>query len=200
MMTRLWQFTKQVWAHRNQAVHGQMVDEQADIILHWLRDKVQEYYTSNQADNTFVLPCHQHLFTHRMLDQRLWLTYDHLNSWIRSVEEARAALAYQMERERGMMAWQFLHLMHKHVSLMQAPAALLMIAISLRTHPKLRLLSHLIHPQQWQQQYPCQKIPLPTHLCLLQPRFHSWRYHLFYNLRIRHYMFLTKLSESSRPQ
>ena len=41
------------------------------------------------ADKGYVLAHHQYLFTSCTLDQRLSLLYDHLNSWLRSVQEAR---------------------------------------------------------------------------------------------------------------
>ncbi len=100
LMSTLWKFTKNTWAHSNQKVHGQTADEQAAVILRRLQDKVQEYYASFQADNAFVLPRHQYLFTHCTLAQRLCLFYDHLTCWIRSVEEARAVLHHQIGLDR----------------------------------------------------------------------------------------------------
>ncbi len=71
LITILWRFTKRMWTNRNQIVHGSTVEEQAEVILTQLKNKVQTYYASFQADNNFVLPRHQYLFTHRTEEQRL---------------------------------------------------------------------------------------------------------------------------------
>ncbi len=42
-----------------------------------------------------MLPCHEHLFTQRSLDQCLQLSYDSINCWLRSVHEARYILEFQ---------------------------------------------------------------------------------------------------------
>jgi hypothetical protein len=95
----IWRFTKLMWKHRNQIVHGETVEDQAAVILQQLHDKAQAYYASYQEDNNFVLPRHQHLFTHRTLEQHLRLSFDHLACWIRSVEEAKTVISYQLTQD-----------------------------------------------------------------------------------------------------
>jgi hypothetical protein len=48
-------------------------------------------FNENQS---FILQCHQYLFTDRTLDQHLFHSYDHISCWIRSVEEAILVVAH----------------------------------------------------------------------------------------------------------
>jgi len=84
----LWQFTKSLWHHRNTVIHGTSAEASAQLILTGLRDQVRHHYSMFLADNGYVLARHQYLFTSRTLDQRLSLSYDHLNCWLRSIQEA----------------------------------------------------------------------------------------------------------------
>jgi hypothetical protein len=84
----IWHFTKLMWKHRNQIVHGKTVEDQVAVILQQLCDKAQAYYASYQEDNN-------------SLDQRLCLSFDHLTCWIQSVDEARTVISYQLERDRA---------------------------------------------------------------------------------------------------
>jgi hypothetical protein len=91
----LWKFIKGMWQQRNQVVHGDTVEEQAQII-HWEpRDKVTHYYQLYRDSPAYVLPRHQYLFTQWTLEQQLQQSHDYVFSWICSVEEARATLSFQ---------------------------------------------------------------------------------------------------------
>jgi len=48
-----------------------------------------------------VLAGHQYLFTSRSLDQRLSLSYDHLNCWLRSIQEARELHATHLASQQA---------------------------------------------------------------------------------------------------
>jgi hypothetical protein len=69
-------------------------------IMNNLHDQVRLHYQHFRDDQTYVLARHQILFTRRTLDQRLQHTYDHLRCWLRSVEEARQLLAFQVTQQR----------------------------------------------------------------------------------------------------
>jgi hypothetical protein len=90
-----------MWGTRNQIVHGATAYDQAAVILQHLHEKVWQYYNQFQQDTSFLLPRHHHLFTRQTLDQRLSHSHNHLNSWLRSVEEARQVLAHQIHQEQA---------------------------------------------------------------------------------------------------
>jgi hypothetical protein len=80
--------------------HSIAADEQAGLILQQLHDKVRLYYHLFQSDSSFLLTCHHYLFTYRTLDQRLLQSIDHINSWLRSVEEAKQVLLHHIQQEQ----------------------------------------------------------------------------------------------------
>ncbi len=57
-------------------------------------------YDEHQSNPNIILPRHQHLFTSRTLDQRLQHNYDNITCWIRSVNEAKLALAHHVQQLR----------------------------------------------------------------------------------------------------
>jgi len=94
LVTALWQFTKSLWMHRNNMVHGSSAEEAARRILIGLQERVRQHYDSFTADNSYVLARHRHLFLSRTQDQRLSMSYDFLTCWLRSVDEAREQLVF----------------------------------------------------------------------------------------------------------
>jgi hypothetical protein len=90
----LWKYTRSLWGARNEYVHGKDAKEQAEIILRGLHTQVIQYYEQYRNNSNIVLPQHAYLFTSRTLEQRLRLTYDNLTCWLRSVEDAKQALAH----------------------------------------------------------------------------------------------------------
>jgi hypothetical protein len=96
----MWQFTKQLWLHRNQIIHGRTVDEAATNQMACLHDKVKFLYKQYEDNSSYVLPRHEYLFTQRPLDYRLAMSYDSITCWLRSVEEARLILDFQQQNLR----------------------------------------------------------------------------------------------------
>ncbi len=91
----LWRFTKGAWQFRNQIVHGSDLEEAAEFALATLSEKVTTHYRAFKADPNYILPCHAPLFTQRLLQRLLILSYDYITFWLRSVEEARNILQLQ---------------------------------------------------------------------------------------------------------
>jgi len=89
LVSALWIFTKSLWQHCNTIVHGASVEETAQRILSGLCDQVLQHYIRFNADNSYVLARHRYLFQSRTQEQRLSMSYDYLNCWLRSVDEAR---------------------------------------------------------------------------------------------------------------
>jgi hypothetical protein len=100
----LWNFTRQLWHHRNQIVHGLTVDNIVSTQMRLLHDKVEAHYNEYYENPSYVLPRHEHLFTQRSLDQRLQLSNDSINCWLRSVHEARHILEFQQRHLQEMAA------------------------------------------------------------------------------------------------
>jgi hypothetical protein len=106
LITALWQFTRSMWRHRNELVHGADAAANAQRILTSLRDQVCQHYQAYQLDPGYVLSRHMHLFTSRSLERRLQMSYDYVTCWLQSVDEARQQLANHIETQR-MAAIQF---------------------------------------------------------------------------------------------
>jgi hypothetical protein len=96
----VWKFTRQLWNHRNQIVHGDTVESTVTRQIHTLQEKVRLLYQRNQEEPAYILPRHEYLFTQRPLEYRLKLSYDAITCWIRSVEEAHAILDFQKRHHR----------------------------------------------------------------------------------------------------
>ena len=90
-----WSYTKNLWQHRNEFIHGSTPEEEATKLLAKLHDQVSYHYAQFSRDPTYILPRHHHLFPQRTLQDRLTLSYDHLQCWLRSVDEARNILSTQ---------------------------------------------------------------------------------------------------------
>jgi hypothetical protein len=88
-------FTRSVWNHGNQILHGATAEDSAAILRHEQHGKVREYYNLFRDNSTYLLPRHHYLFTQRTLQDRLQSSYDHNSCWLRSVEEARSILLNQ---------------------------------------------------------------------------------------------------------
>jgi hypothetical protein len=84
----------------NAIVHGADAEETAQRILMGLRDQVHQHYSSFSEDAGYVLARHRHLFTSRTLEQQLSMSYDYVNCWLRSVDEARAQLTSHVETQQ----------------------------------------------------------------------------------------------------
>jgi hypothetical protein len=91
----LWMYTKNVWKFRNQIVHGSDLEESVKIAMATLSEEVNNHYRAFKADTNYVLPCHEHLFTQRSLQQLLVLSYNCITCWVQSVKEARSILQLQ---------------------------------------------------------------------------------------------------------
>lgn len=91
----VWNFTRQLWQHRNQIVHRLTVDDIVSTQMRLLHNKVKTHYNEYHRSPSCVLPRHEHLFTQRSLNQRLQLSYDSIKCWLRSVDEARNILEFQ---------------------------------------------------------------------------------------------------------
>jgi hypothetical protein len=100
----LWQFTKRMWNHRNAIVHGADAEETTQRILIGLRDQVHQHYSSFSDDAGYVLARHRYLFTSRTLEQRLSMSYDYVNCWLRSVDEARTQLTTHVAAQQDAAA------------------------------------------------------------------------------------------------
>jgi hypothetical protein len=94
-ITHVWIFTRSVWNHRNQILHGATAEDSAAILRREQHDKVREYYNLFRDNSTFLLPRHHYLFTQRTLQDCLQSSYDHNSCRLRSVEEARSILLNQ---------------------------------------------------------------------------------------------------------
>jgi hypothetical protein len=77
-----------MWNHRNAIVQGADAEETAQRILMGLKDQVHQHYSS------------RHLFTYHTLEQRLSMSYDYVNCWLRSVDEARTQLTSHVETQQ----------------------------------------------------------------------------------------------------
>ena len=93
----LWRYSKMLWRFRNEVVHGATVEEQVNLQLGGLREKIKSFYQSYAVNSSMVLARHQFLFTTHTVDQRILGSYDSMAAWIRSVEEAILVLRYQEE-------------------------------------------------------------------------------------------------------
>jgi len=78
-------------------VHGADAEETAQRISMGLKDQVHQHYSSFSEDAGYVLARHRHLFTSRTLEQRLSMSYDYVNCWLRSVDEARTQITSHVE-------------------------------------------------------------------------------------------------------
>jgi hypothetical protein len=90
----LWQYTRIIWEHRNQVVHGATDQEKAAKIKQDIDQQVRDLYSSFQNNPDFILTRHQYLFTSKSLEQRLRLDIDSITCWIRSVESAQQDLTH----------------------------------------------------------------------------------------------------------
>jgi len=95
-----WNFTKGLWKARNEHVNGVTGEEQVGIILQNLHAQVSRHYVSFAADPAYIVLQHHHLFTRRILAQRLQHSYNNITSWLRSVEEAKVVLAHHIYQEQ----------------------------------------------------------------------------------------------------
>lgn len=95
---QLWRFTRSMWNNRNSIVHGKDAETAATRILQDLYQQVRTLYEEYQSNPNIILSRHQHLFTSRTLNQRLQHSYDNITCWIRSVNEAKLALAHHVQQ------------------------------------------------------------------------------------------------------
>jgi hypothetical protein len=88
-------FTRNMWKHRNEIVHGATAEEAANIILRQLIVQVELHYQAYHDNPSYILPRHSHLFTQRTFSQCINQSYDNIQCWLRSVDEALALLKFQ---------------------------------------------------------------------------------------------------------
>jgi hypothetical protein len=96
LIDHLWTFTKAMWQHHNELVHGATVEDTAAQIRSDFHNQLNYHYQQFNADPNYVLARHQYLFLNRTKKHRLQHSYDYLVCWLRSVEEARHSLAYHI--------------------------------------------------------------------------------------------------------
>jgi hypothetical protein len=77
-----------LWRFRNKVVHGATVEEQVNLQLSSLRNKIASYYQAYTDNPSMVLAHHQFLFTTRSVEERLSGSYDSMSAWTWSVKEA----------------------------------------------------------------------------------------------------------------
>jgi hypothetical protein len=94
----LWEFTKKMWAYCNALAHGESPEETR---THWLQQLqqlqqlVQEQYETYSCNPDMILLQHSHLFTTKPLEDRLKTSYDNLQCWLHSVQEAVQVKEFQ---------------------------------------------------------------------------------------------------------
>jgi len=76
LIAALWRFSRSLWKYRNEVVHGATVDDQAQLQLSQLREKIVQHYTAYEENPSIVLPRHQILFTSRTVEERIKTLYD----------------------------------------------------------------------------------------------------------------------------
>jgi hypothetical protein len=72
-----------------------------------LHDKVTYLYRQYTENSSYILPRHEHLFTQRSLENRLQMSYDSIQCWIRSGEDARHILDFQQHHLQATAATMF---------------------------------------------------------------------------------------------
>lgn len=92
--------TMGLWRHRNQIEHGDSIEEQARVLLTTLQNQVMDLYSEFSTNPSFILLRHHYLFEHRTLAERLDMSYDSLQAWVRSVQEAIKVREFQETLER----------------------------------------------------------------------------------------------------
>jgi hypothetical protein len=115
LIQALWHFTSSLWQHRNQLVHGIIMEDQANKVLQDLHMQVEHHYAACREDDAYVLPRHSYLFTQQTLAQWLTYSYDYLRCWLRSVEKARSIVQFQEHHLRE-TSTQFFNLFHCNTS------------------------------------------------------------------------------------
>jgi hypothetical protein len=108
---QLWIFTRNMWKHRNEIVHGATAEEAANIILRRLTAQVELHYQAYHDNPSYVLPRHSHLFTQRTCLQWIHQSYEYIQCWLQSVDEALALLKFQ-EAQLQTTASQFFTIPH----------------------------------------------------------------------------------------
>jgi len=94
LINQLWLFTLYMWRHRNQVVHGTTIEDQAQKLLDRLHQLVTNYYQQFAEDPSIILAQHHYLFN-RPLTQHLNHSYDYIQCWIKSVDEAKLVKDFQ---------------------------------------------------------------------------------------------------------
>jgi len=102
--------TMGLWRHRNQIEHGDSIEEQARVLLTTLQNQVMDLYSEFSTNPSFILLRHHYLFEHRTLAERLDMSYDSLQAWVRSVQEAIRDIGtwqWQQIFQQSIHAYQF---------------------------------------------------------------------------------------------
>jgi hypothetical protein len=100
IITGIWRYSKTLWRHRNEVVHGTTVAEQAQNLIKVVQNSVSDYYDQFSRNNTLIIPRHEYLFTSKTLEQRIMAPYDILSAWLHSVEEAIQVVQFQDAQSR----------------------------------------------------------------------------------------------------
>jgi hypothetical protein len=90
----LWKYTRSIWMHRNQVVHGKTDQDIANKIMESIHDQVRNSFTTFRTNSNFILSHHHYLFTSWSLTHHLNLDIDSLQCWLRSVKSAQQDLGY----------------------------------------------------------------------------------------------------------
>lgn len=75
----LWKYTRSIWMHRNQVVHGKTDQDIANKTMESIHDQVRNSYTTFRTNSNFILSHHHYLFTSWSLTHHLNLDIDSLH-------------------------------------------------------------------------------------------------------------------------
>lgn len=85
----IWNFSAGIWKFRNGVKHGHTVERAIAKELYNLQQLVRQEFELYDADPHIVSAQYRHLYLGKELAQRLQMGRDSLNSWLRSVREAK---------------------------------------------------------------------------------------------------------------
>jgi hypothetical protein len=87
LILELWQYSKDIWKHRNNIVHGAMEQSHRNKDISQLWNKVKELYKEFDRDKYCILSTRSQLFDPPLLTIQC-MSRDAPVCWIRSIEEA----------------------------------------------------------------------------------------------------------------
>ncbi len=85
----LWDYSSALWKFCNGVKYGHTQAEAIEKELRGLQHQVRTEFKLHDQDPFIVSPQFQYLYENKDIEQRLLMGRDSLNSWIRSVNEAK---------------------------------------------------------------------------------------------------------------